>query len=59
MKETVPLNPPTGAGEPSASVCVFCQELLEPAETYCCSDCEIELLDDPNYRMHGESDERN
>lgn len=57
MKETVPLNPPTGAGEPSVSVCAFCSALLAPAQTYCCSDCEIELLDDPNYRMHGGVDD--
>lgn len=59
MKETSQSNLPTGAGEQSASVCAFCQASLAPCETYCCSDCEIELLDDPNYRMHGESDERN
>ncbi|PNK64566.1 protein ninF [Pantoea sp. FDAARGOS_194] len=57
MKKTVPLNPPIGGGEPSASVCAFCQALLAPVETYCCSDCEIELLDDPNYRMHGGVDD--
>lgn len=59
MKETSQSSPPTGAGEPSALFCAFCQASLAPCETYCCSDCEIELLDDPNYRMHGESDERN
>lgn len=57
MKETVPLNPHTGAGEPSASVCAFCQALLAPAQTYCCSECEIELLEDHNYRMHGGEDD--
>lgn len=57
MNEITQSSPPTGDGEQSASVCVFCQELLAPAETYCCSKCEIELLDDPNYRMQGESDD--
>ncbi|HAK35593.1 MAG TPA: hypothetical protein DCM44_13845 [Pantoea sp.] len=38
-------------------MCAFCQALLAPVETYCCSDCEIELLDDPNYRMHGGVDD--
>lgn len=57
MKETSQSNPPTGAGELSASVCAFCQAPLAPAETYCYSDCEIELLDDPNYRMHGGVDD--
>jgi len=56
MKETDPLNLHTGAGEPSASVCAFCQASLAPAETYCCSECEIELMCDPNYRMHGGED---
>ena len=57
MKETSQSSQHTGAGEPSASVCAFCQALLAPVETYCCSDCEIELLDDPNYRMHGGVDD--
>ena len=57
MKETSQSSQPTGAGEPSALSCAFCQALLAPAETYCCSDCEIELLEDPNFKMCGGSDE--
>ena len=57
MKETEPLNQHTGAGEPSASVCAFCPALLAPEETYCCSDCEIELLNNPSFKMCGGSDE--
>ncbi|RTY58787.1 hypothetical protein EKL29_08115 [Pantoea sp. YU22] len=57
MKETSQSNPPTGAGEPSASVCVFCPALLVEGETYCCTSCEINLMRDPNYRMCGGNDD--
>ncbi|WP_217548850.1 protein NinF [Pantoea sp. GbtcB22] len=57
MSNTTPSNPPTGAGELSALVCVFCAITLADCETYCCSACEVELMSDPNFRMCGGSDE--
>lgn len=58
MKETVPLNPPTGAGEPSASVCAGCSAQLLDTEVYACTSClDLWLMLDPNFKMTGETDD--
>ncbi|WP_156150556.1 hypothetical protein [Pantoea sp. BL1] len=43
MSNTTPSNQPTGAGEQSALVCVFCGITLADAETYSCTECAVEL----------------
>ncbi len=51
-------NQPTGAGEQSALVCVFCGITLADAETYCCENCVEEIwASDPNGLM-GVDDEQ-
>lgn len=45
---------PIGAGEQSASVCAFCSAALPESVVYCCTSCEISLMQDPNYLMCGE-----
>lgn len=48
---------PTGAGEPSASVCAGCGTQLQDTEVYACGLClDLWLLADPNFDMTGESD---
>ncbi|AVE16837.1 protein NinF [Pantoea vagans] len=48
---------PTGAGEPSASVCAGCGAQLLDTEVYACGSClDLWLLLDPNFDMTGESD---
>ncbi|MBD9658094.1 hypothetical protein [Pantoea sp. PNT03] len=57
MKETLQSNPPTGAGELSPLVCVFCAITLADCETYCCTDCTDHLQEaDPNFGMTGDDD---
>lgn len=57
MKETEPLNQPTGAGEPSASVCAGCSSALKPTEVYACSEClDFWLMTDPNGLMGVDDD---
>ncbi|MCA1178890.1 protein NinF [Pantoea rwandensis] len=52
MSNTTPSNQPTGAGEQSALVCVFCGITLADAETYCCESCVEEIwASDPNGLM--------
>ena len=55
MSNTTPSNQPTGAGELSALVCVFCAITLQSSETYCCSACAEQLQEaDPNFDMTGD-----
>ena len=56
QKLTNSSSQPITSGEPSALVCVFCGAELDERETYCCSSCETEMLDDPNYKMCGGDD---
>lgn len=52
MKETDPLNPPTGAGEPSALQCAGCGSQLLDTEVYACTSClDLWLMLDPNGLM--------
>lgn len=54
--ETGQLNQPTGAGEPSASVCVGCEVRLSPQETYACDMCAAGWMKDANFNMCGGKD---
>jgi len=54
MNEITQSSLPTGDGEPSASVCAFFSAGLPGSVVYCCTSCEINLMQDPNYRMCGE-----
>lgn len=50
-------NPPTGAGELSASACAGCGAQLQATEVYACGSClDLWLLLDPNFDMTGEND---
>jgi len=46
-------NPPTGAGEQSASVCVGCEVRLSPQETYACDTCAAGWMKGANFNMTG------
>lgn len=48
-----PSSQPTGAGEPSASVCVGCDRHLSPQETYACDTCAAGWMKDANFNMCG------
>ncbi|WP_160833400.1 protein NinF [Pantoea sp. Seng] len=55
MSNITPSNLPTGAGEHSALVCVFCGTGLKPSEVYCCTGCADHLMEsDPNFDMTGD-----
>lgn len=57
MSEITQSSQPTGAGEPSASVCAGCGTQLQDTEVYACGCClDLWLLADPNFDMTGESD---
>lgn len=53
-KCVVQLSQPTGDGVQSASVCAFCSAALPDSVVYCCTSCEINLMQDPHFRMCGE-----
>jgi len=58
MKETDPLNQPTGAGEQSALSCAGCGTPLLDTEVYACTSClDLWMLLDPNFRLTGETDD--
>lgn len=56
MSETTLSSQPTGAGEPSASVCVGCEAHLSPQETYACDTCDAGWMKDANFNMCGGED---
>jgi predicted nucleic acid-binding Zn ribbon protein len=43
--------------QPPDPLCAECGIPLSPDEAYCCDDCSLALLLDPNFDMSGDDDE--
>lgn len=58
MSNTNQSNQLTGAGGQSALRCAGCDTHLQPQEVYACDTCAAGWMQDENFRMHGENDEK-